>query len=355
MKWAKIMTLIETIFYIDKKRIEWVDIAKGIAIILVIIGHTVPVHSIPFYVIFSFHMPLFFLLAGYVFKTAETKQDLYKHLIKNLKHLIIPSLVFTIITSIIYHHIMYNNTSNNTSLLNEAAFHSERFLWGSGISVNGHPPLGMIWFLISLFWARAIIDILHLVFSHRQAGYLCLSLGILGIALGLNGIWLPQNMDVTFVAVLFIYLGMLWKRNTELLEKKKFSILIISIIVWITCIHFHFYSNMAWRHYPTTWLMITESVCGSYVFCYICKLIESICFIRIPMQMLGIHSLCIFFFHSGDSYFVPIWTSTNIEQAIFNRIIYALTLSILFLIVRSLIKMVNSRKNPAVLSQENQS
>lgn len=46
------------------KRLDWIDIAKGIAIILVIVGHTVPNPSPLRHAIFSFHMPVFFILAG---------------------------------------------------------------------------------------------------------------------------------------------------------------------------------------------------------------------------------------------------------------------------------------------------
>lgn len=50
------------------KRLDWIDIAKGIAIILVIVGHTVPNPSPLRHAIFSFHMPVFFILAGYTFR-----------------------------------------------------------------------------------------------------------------------------------------------------------------------------------------------------------------------------------------------------------------------------------------------
>lgn len=55
-----------------RNRIEWVLVAKGIAILLVVIGHYNP-DSAPAYwtalnaVIYSFHMPLFFLLSGYLY------------------------------------------------------------------------------------------------------------------------------------------------------------------------------------------------------------------------------------------------------------------------------------------------
>lgn len=53
-------------------RIEWVDILKGIAIICVFIGHTTNdnygnISGLLHMWIYSFHMPLFFFLSGYVF------------------------------------------------------------------------------------------------------------------------------------------------------------------------------------------------------------------------------------------------------------------------------------------------
>lgn len=49
------------------KRIEWIDVAKAICILLMIAGHTYPVGSKVRNIIFSFHMPLFFILSGYNF------------------------------------------------------------------------------------------------------------------------------------------------------------------------------------------------------------------------------------------------------------------------------------------------
>ena len=50
------------------KRIRWIDIAKGILILLVIIGHC-EVGSCVKYVIYSFHMGAFFFLSGLTFST----------------------------------------------------------------------------------------------------------------------------------------------------------------------------------------------------------------------------------------------------------------------------------------------
>lgn len=50
---------------VTKQYVEWIDIAKGIGILLVIAGHTIYLGiSSPLY---AFHMPLFFLLSGLVY------------------------------------------------------------------------------------------------------------------------------------------------------------------------------------------------------------------------------------------------------------------------------------------------
>ena len=48
-------------------RIRWVDIAKGIGIFLVVLGHCQITENV-LTLITTFHMPLFFFLAGYVFR-----------------------------------------------------------------------------------------------------------------------------------------------------------------------------------------------------------------------------------------------------------------------------------------------
>src|SRR5829696_4262817 len=49
------------------KRIEYIDIARGICILLVVMGHNdfAVVSPFVYKVIYSFHMPLFFFLSGY--------------------------------------------------------------------------------------------------------------------------------------------------------------------------------------------------------------------------------------------------------------------------------------------------
>lgn len=55
----------------ESNRIEEVDISKGIGMVLVITGHLCVSSSLRNF-IYSFHMPLFFILSGIVYNVART-------------------------------------------------------------------------------------------------------------------------------------------------------------------------------------------------------------------------------------------------------------------------------------------
>jgi fucose 4-O-acetylase-like acetyltransferase len=70
----------EDITDMGKKRLEWIDVLKGITIYLVIIGHVIQYGNGKTYLdtesfwdnyifqfIYSFHMPLFIFLSGFCF------------------------------------------------------------------------------------------------------------------------------------------------------------------------------------------------------------------------------------------------------------------------------------------------
>ena len=56
-------------------RISWLDILRGIGILLMVYGHIN--YVIPVYTwIYSFHMPLFFFAAGVVYKERDIRKDI---------------------------------------------------------------------------------------------------------------------------------------------------------------------------------------------------------------------------------------------------------------------------------------
>lgn len=78
----------------EKKRLYYIDIAKGIAIFLVVLGHTYRGNIVQNW-LYSFHMPLFFFISGWLYEGKNNFEDGFpKFVLKRTRRLLIPYFVF---------------------------------------------------------------------------------------------------------------------------------------------------------------------------------------------------------------------------------------------------------------------
>lgn len=82
-------------------RINWVDYAKGVAIILVLVGHGLPAHNIINIWAYSFHMPLFFIISGLMIKPQTLDCSIGKIIKKYAKGVLLPYYIFAGLTAVI--------------------------------------------------------------------------------------------------------------------------------------------------------------------------------------------------------------------------------------------------------------
>ncbi len=81
----------------EKKRILWLDAARGIAVLLVVLGHLFeesPVYRFAFpahHVVYSFHMALFFILSGLTFADRETR--FFRFVARRARTILLPYVV----------------------------------------------------------------------------------------------------------------------------------------------------------------------------------------------------------------------------------------------------------------------
>lgn len=158
-----------------RQRILWVDVARGIAIILVFFGHLgdswFPSLTTIFTAIYTFHMPLFFLLSGLFFNPAW----IWKTLItRRAKTLLVPYYVFSVFALI----------GPITRLLKPSLYTS------AGKSAEVHPLSAVfdiilargnsgLWFLWSLFVAFLLLWILcKIVRTHSLLLFIILTIFI---------------------------------------------------------------------------------------------------------------------------------------------------------------------------------
>lgn len=79
-----------------KERILWIDVARGIAILLVVLGHCIGnLYNPGNRFILAFHMPLFFFLSGMCISESVISANNY--LVKKVKTLLVPQAVLGIL------------------------------------------------------------------------------------------------------------------------------------------------------------------------------------------------------------------------------------------------------------------
>ena len=87
----------------NKSRIEWVDALKGFLILLVVIGHLTQSYEQAnglYTFIYTFHMPLFFWVSGYL-SVNLARRNASQYVIKKVLTLLLPFISFAIIASFV--------------------------------------------------------------------------------------------------------------------------------------------------------------------------------------------------------------------------------------------------------------
>ncbi|WP_234152144.1 acyltransferase family protein [Sphingobium sufflavum] len=128
-----------------QKRVEWVDAAKGVGILLVIAGHVWWRPGSVHQAIYAFHMPLFFLLSGYMVKPQPTAGLIGRQ----ARSLLVPFAAFSLI--LIAVDLTVEGLRGTRPIFPGFGAGVEAILWHTE-SLRG--PFTILWFIPCLFFAR---------------------------------------------------------------------------------------------------------------------------------------------------------------------------------------------------------
>ncbi len=251
-------------------RLRYIDIAKGISIICIILGH-LGVAEIN-RVVFTFHVPIFFLITGYFVSSKRTVRQFIK---VKFRTLIVPYAI-TCLGIIILGTFKGWLKGDMVNELEKWVYAS---LYGAGDSYSEPfwiPSIGALWFLLATFWASVFLRIL-LEFNKFVRGVAVLVLFSLGYCSRVI-CWFPLSIQAGACAVLWMYVGFLAKDASDVLvtlnkETKCFA-LISCFLVW-----FFFMKD-----FESFWLVhcdigrgivdIVGSLCASVCVIWISRLID---------------------------------------------------------------------------------
>ncbi len=84
----------------NKRRLDYIDILKGIGILLVIFSHSGAENETTMMYIGGVFIPLFFVVSGYTYKNRET--TFFSLLGRRFHRLIVPYLFFSVLLLLLY-------------------------------------------------------------------------------------------------------------------------------------------------------------------------------------------------------------------------------------------------------------
>lgn len=131
-----------------------VTYVKAIGIILMVLGHLVPSDMVLRKAIFTFHMPLFFIMSGYCFKE-KYLEDAKQFVVRKIKGIYVPFVVFSLVFLALHNVFCHWHLYEPTWL-----YGWKDYLWESSRIVtrmsHNEGLLGTFWFLKELFWGNII-------------------------------------------------------------------------------------------------------------------------------------------------------------------------------------------------------
>ena len=182
-----------------KKRNHFLDLTKAFAIFLVVYGHCIQFGSgdiyleeglfwkdIVFKYIYSFHMPLFMLISGYLFANGIDK-DGKKIFINKFKSLVVPILLWAIIPLAMF------ISAHGTAIIPAIEYY---FFYS----------IHTLWFLWAVFWCSMIVLVTNKAFKDNVFVYTLIFLVSFVI---------PDRYNLDLYKFMFPYfvIGYFYKRN----------------------------------------------------------------------------------------------------------------------------------------------
>lgn len=277
------------------KRAAEFDIMKGIGILLVITAHFFGWnHPWLSRGINSFHMPMFFIVAGYFSKSFVNWPDVWSN-IKKYACRLLPAYIFTQLFIVGWCILTALFLGGEWS---DVIRESLSLVWGDvkgPATPWGNLSIGVIWFLIALFVAKSILQVISKYNGWAIPISFALSIGALLLYKVLPySIW---SISMGLIALPFVTIGW-WVRNHEIPLWLKITL----VLCWIAAIIFSTMNmyEYEWRFYP---LDVLGACGGTYCLYLISKWIsDHFKFTTKSFAYLGICSLAIMCFHDIEMY-----------------------------------------------------
>ncbi len=229
-------------------RLDWIDFSKGFTIILVILGHCYSKDNYVLYWINSFHMPIFFIITGYLIEQKKIyDRPITEEADKLFRMLMIPYYVYSLVTTVVVGSLKAIGGSGFSAFF----FQGVKYI----MVLYGNSPL---WFLSCLF----ISEIVYL--SIRRWNLITRIIVI--FLFFLSALVLPHELIIlrmicrVGLAVFFLLCGEILKRLGWCCNRWGW-LMLLSINMFLSCINGKV--GFGDLQFNNRWLFTLNALCGS--------------------------------------------------------------------------------------------
>lgn len=306
-------------------RRQYADIFKALCMILVIIGHVPACPNTIRRLIYSFHMPAFFLIYGAVYSIENhaDRRFLTKQFVLNkIRRLIIPCYIWALI---------YTLFSGHLSLKSIIAL-----LIGNQKCFIKAGSLSSLWFLPAMFAAVIIFEKAASFIYGRNHGksaavIASLAAAVISALLPQTRYGYPWSIDVVPVCILFIMIGFVLKPYIEKIERMGF---VNKMLIFITAIAACYIINvinlrfiqinnadMASRNYGNCILYFAAAAAGSSALIAFSSIFEHtankiVNYCAAQLSYIGKHTLMLLVLHKP----LAVWLSDYLSSFNINNL-----------------------------------
>lgn len=266
----------------QKQRIDFIDLAKGFCILIIVLGHcNININIIGYN---TLAMPAFYILSGMLFKENE---DVRTFTIKKVNKLLIPFLFFYLTAYLLFYIIK---------------FFAPQFLITDARGIldlfdNRQFFNGPIWFLLSIFWCNIYFYIIcRLILNNTERIIVVFICGTAGWLIGHFGYFLPLFLDVAMTALPFFAFGYCLKNSNFLYPNKwdKYN-LWFALVLWIISfvLEMLLFQRVSFHYNHISVNSVITSTISTLSFLYLCRYIK-----RLPyISYLGKYSIILLCVH----------------------------------------------------------
>ena len=255
----------------SKPRFQYIDIARGLAIICIVLGHLG--NSTINRVVFTFHVPIFYLITGFFVNSIDRDVDFIK---KRARSLLVPYAITSGVVTVF--------CSLKALFMPDVTVWQQALRWiyaaiyGAGDNYTEPfyiPAIGAIWFLLATFWG---VIILHRLLKTKSVYRMIIILVIfIASVWSAKYIWLPFSLQAGGCALMLMYFGFCIRKYKDAVKDIPKEVMAVGIIF-----AFVVWGSFIWN-FQSFWLVhcdlgrgiidIFGSLCAIFCVFFISKLL----------------------------------------------------------------------------------